>query len=190
MIVVMGASPQTKSKSTPNWEKATFAGGCFWCMQPPFDQLDGVIQTKVGFTGGDKRDPSYKEISSGQTNHQEAIEIIYDPDLVTYQTLVKTFWENIDPTNENGQFSDSGKQYTTVIFYHNKDQKITAEQSKKDLQGSKRFSRPIVTEIKPAKPFYAAENNHQKYYQKNPKRYKLYKYGSGRGHFLERFWGK
>jgi peptide-methionine (S)-S-oxide reductase len=171
-------------------EKATFAGGCFWCMQPPFDKLDGVISTTVGYCGGKKENPTYKQVSAGRTGHAEAIEILYDPSRVSYTELLNVFWMNIDPTQENGQFADIGAQYRTAIFYHSEEQKRLAEASKKELKNTGRFSKEIVTEIVPATPFYRAEEYHQDYYKKNPLRYKIYRYGSGRDDYLVRKWGK
>ena len=144
-------------------EKATFAGGCFWCMQPPFDRLKGVVSTKVGYTGGKKKNPTYEEVCSGRTGHAEAIEITYDPSQVSYEELLNVFWTNIDPTDPGGQFYDRGSQYRTAIFYHNEEQKKLAEFYKKKLDESKAFDNPIVTEISPAATFYKAENYHQNY---------------------------
>ena len=172
------------------YQKATFAGGCFWCMQPPFDKLDGVVSTSVGYTGGSKDDPTYEEVCSGTTGHTEAIEIVYDPQKVSYDRLLVVFWQNIDPTTLNAQFADSGTQYRTAIFYHNDKQKSTAESSKENLEKSGKFEKPIVTEISPATTFFKAEEYHQKYYKKNSNRYKMYKYGSGRSQYLEKVWGK
>lgn len=149
-------------------EKATFAGGCFWCMQPPFDSLKGVVSTTVGYTGGQKKNPTYEEVSSGATGHVEAIEILYDPAQITYSELLNVFWINIDPTTSNQQFVDVGAQYRIVIFYHNEEQRRLAEESKAKLEKSGKFDKPIVTEIKPATTFYKAEEYHQKYYQNNP----------------------
>ena len=170
-------------------EKATFAGGCFWCMQPPFDELVGVISTTVGYTGGSEENPTYEQVSSGRTGHAEAIEILYDPLKITYSQLLDVFWRNIDPTTLNRQFSDDGTQYRTAIFYHDNGQKLLAESSKEQLQKSGRFDKEIVTEITPSSTFYKAEEYHQKYYIKNPIRYKLYRVGSGRDYFLKRIWG-
>ncbi len=169
--------------------KATFAGGCFWCMEPPFDKLEGVKSTTVGYTGGREKNPTYKAVSSGKTGHAEAIEVLYDPSRVTYKELLDVFWRNIDPTQRDGQFVDLGPQYRTAIFYHNEEQKRLAEVSKKELENSGRFDKGIVTEIVPATEFYRAEEYHQDYYQKNPFRYKFYRYGSGRDQFLKRVWG-
>ncbi len=167
-------------------EKATFAGGCFWCMQDPFDELTGVLSTTVGYTGGHKKNPTYEEVCSGETEHAEAIEILYDPSQVTYSQLLDVFWRNIDPTTLNKQFADVGTQYRTAIFYHNEEQKRLAEASKEVLEKSDRYDKSIFTIITPASTFYKAEEYHQKYYEKCPVRYKLYKSGSGRDQYLEK----
>ena len=158
-----------------NQYKATFAGGCFWCMQGPFDFLDGVISNKEGYIGGKKENPTYEEVSSGATGHTEAVEVVYDPQKVSYKKLLEVFWRNIDPTTKNQQFADRGSQYRTAIFYHNEEQKQLAEQSKLELERSNKFDKPIVTEILPATTFYSAEDYHQDYYKKNPFRYEMYK---------------
>lgn len=176
---------------TAKLEKATFAGGCFWCMEPPFDKLKGVISTTSGYTGGSTIDPKYEEVSSGTTGHAEAVEVLFDPSQITYQQLLEVFWENIDPTVKNRQFVDTGTQYRTAIFYHSEEQKRLAGESKKKLAASGRYGgKPIVTEIVPAGPFYPAEEYHQDYYKKNPTRYKFYRFNSGRDQYLERIWGK
>lgn len=169
-------------------EKATFSGGCFWCMEPLFKELGGVIDVIPGYSGGNEENPKYKEISSGKTGHREAIQIIYDPKIISYEQLLDIFWKQIDPTDSEGQFSDKGKQYTTAIFYHNKEQKKIAEKSKKSLRDSGKFDKPIVTEIFPFKSFYPAEDYHQEYYRKNPLRYKLYRMGSGRDRYIKKVW--
>jgi peptide-methionine (S)-S-oxide reductase len=182
---------ETRSSVSENkLEKATFAGGCFWCMQPPFDKLDGVISTTVGYCGGKEENPTYKQVSAGNTGHAEAVEVVYDPSRVSYADLLNVFWMNIDPTQKDGQFADTGAQYRTAIFYHNEEQKRLAEASKKELKNTGRFSKKIVTEIVPATPFYRAEEYHQDYYKKNPLRYKIYRYRSGRDDYLVRKWGK
>lgn len=169
-----------------NIEKATFAGGCFWCMQHPFDELTGVLSTAVGYTGGHKKNPTYEEVCTGKTEHAEAIEILYDPSQVTYSELLDVFWRNIDPTTLNKQFAEFGTQYRTAIFYHNEEQKRLAEASKERMEMSGIYDKPIVTIITPASTFYKAEEYHQKYYEKCPVRYKLYKSGSGRNQYLEK----
>ncbi len=169
-----------------NIVKATFAGGCFWCMQHPFDELTGVLSTAVGYTGGHNKSPTYEEVCSGKTEHAEAIEILYDPSQVTYSQLLDVFWRNIDPTTLNKQFADVGTQYRTAIFYHNEEQKRLAKASKDVLEKTDKYDKSIVTIITPASTFYKAEEYHQKYYEKCPVRYKLYKSGSGRNHYLEK----
>ncbi len=170
--------------------KATFAGGCFWCMQPPYDELEGVVSTTVGYTGGAKKNPTYEEVSSGTTGHAEAVEITYDPSKISYEALLEAFWKNIDPTTQNRQFADIGTQYRTAIFYHDEEQKRLALASKEGLEKSGKFKGPIVTEIVPASVFYPAEDYHQDYYKKCPVPYNLYKVGSGRAQFLKKQWGK
>ena len=171
-------------------EKATFAGGCFWCMQPFFDNAKGVKKTTVGYTGGQMPNPSYEEVSSGATGHAESIEIEFDPTVVSYEKLLNIFWHNIDPTQVNGQFVDEGTQYRSAVFYHNEEQKRIAEQSKKGLGLSGRFNKPIVTEIVPATTFYPAEDYHQKYYLKSTNQYNMYHDNSGRHEYEEKIWGQ
>lgn len=169
---------------------ATFAGGCFWCMEPPFDKLDGVISTTSGYSGGTLKDPGYKQVSRGGTGHAEVLQVIYDPDKVSYAELLDVFWHNIDPTRIDGQFCDHGNQYRSEIFYHDNEQKQLAEQSKTALVELKPFEKPVLTEITRASVFYPAEDYHQDYYKKNPVRYKFYRYGCGRDSRLEELWGK
>ncbi len=176
--------------SMPSTEKATFAGGCFWCMVPPFEKLEGVKEVVSGYTGGHKVNPTYEEVSSGTTGHMEAVEVTYDPAKVTYEKLLGVFWRQINPTDAGGQFVDRGSSYRSAIFYRNEEQKRLAEESKKKLEQSGRFDKPIVTEILPAGPFYRAEEYHQDYWKKNPIRYKFYRYNSGRDQFLAKVWGK
>ena len=171
-------------------EKATFAGGCFWCMEPPFEKLDGVKEVISGYTGGKTVNPTYEEVSAGGTGHLESVEIIYDPSKVSYEKLLDVFWRQINPTDGGGQFVDRGTSYTSAIFYHNEEQKTLAELSKGKLEQSGRFDKPIVTEIRPAGPFYRAEGYHQDYWKKNPVRYKFYRFNSGRDQYLEKTWGK
>ncbi len=170
-------------------EKATFAGGCFWCMEPPFDQLDGVISTTSGYAGGDEANPTYKEVASGRTGHTEVIQIEYDSAKVDYRQLLDLFWRNIDPTAVDRQFVDVGKQYRSEIFYHNDEQRALAQASRDALAASGVFDKPIVTEITALKKFYKAEEYHQDFYQKNPVRYKFYRYNSGRDDYLKKKWG-
>ncbi len=172
------------------FEKAVFAGGCFWCMQPAFDRLEGVISTAVGYTGGTVENPTYEQVCAGGTGHVEAIEIVFDPARISLRELLETFWKNIDPTQSNGQFADTGPQYRTVIFYQNEEQRLQAEASKRELEQSGRFGGRIATEIEPAGNFYRAEAHHQEYYLKDPARYTFYKFGSGRASFLDKIWGK
>jgi peptide-methionine (S)-S-oxide reductase len=171
-------------------EKATFAGGCFWCMEPPFDGIDGVISTTSGYIGGQKDDPTYEQVSAGGTGHTEAVEIVFDPLKVEYAKLLDVFWRNIDPTTANRQFCDVGDQYRTGIFYHDEQQKKLAELSRQRIDESEVLSVPIVTEIVEATTFYPAETYHQDYYKKNPIRYKFYRHGCGRDARLEQLWGE
>ena len=184
--VVGGALAQTPPATTA---KATFAGGCFWCMEPPFDKLDGVISTTSGYTGGAKVKPTYEEVSAGSTGHAEAVQVEYDPKKVSYEKLLDVFWHNVDPTQKDGQFCDHGSQYRTGIFVHDAEQKRLADASKAALGKSKPFKGDIVTEIVPATTFYPAEEYHQDYYIKNPLRYKLYRTGCGRDARLKEVWG-
>ncbi len=173
-------------------EKATFAGGCFWCTEPPFENLKdrGVLEVRSGYTGGAKANPTYEEVCTGETGHAEAVEVTFDPSRISYGELLEVFWRNVDPTDPDGQFADKGSQYRTAIFYHGEGQKRLAEKSKEDLAKSGKFKDPIVTEIVPAAPFYPAEDYHQNFYRKNPLRYNSYKAGSGREGFLKRTWGE
>lgn len=168
---------------------ATFAGGCFWCMQPPFDALKGVSKTQAGYTGGEVSHPTYVQVSSGNTGHREAIQVFYDPKKITYEKLLDVFWHNIDPTDNKGQFCDKGNQYRSAIFYHDAEQKKIAERSKEKLLLERTVS-SIATEILPAKTFYSAEDEHQKYYKTHPYKYKFYRYTCGRDERLKQIWGK
>jgi len=181
---------QEQLQDKTNWQRAIFAGGCFWCMEPPYDNLPGVISTTVGYTGGQVPHPTYEEVSEGKTGHVEAVEIVFDSSKISYQELLQVFWRNIDPTNPYGQFADWGSQYGTAIFYVNDQQKELALKSKEELEKSGKFTKPIVTQILPAAPFYPAEAYHQEFYKKNPLRYNSYKVGSGRAGFLEKVWGE
>ena len=167
--------------------KATFAGGCFWCMEPPYDELEGVISTISGYIGGTKNNPTYEEVVTGATGHAEAVQVNYDPAKISYERLLEVFWRNIDPFTANAQFCDSGSQYRSAIFYRDETQKKLAEASKKRVQS--RFKQPVVTEIVRATEFYPAEDYHQDYYKKNPVRYKIYRYGCGRDQRLDELWG-
>jgi peptide methionine sulfoxide reductase msrA/msrB len=173
-----------------NLEKATFAGGCFWCMESVFENIPGVIEVVSGYTGGHTENPTYEEVCSGKTGHFEAVQVTYDPEKVTYEELLEVFWKNIDPTDPGGQFVDRGPQYRTAIFYHSESQRIAAEHSKVALERSGRFEKPIVTEILPASTFYRAEEYHQDYYKKCPLRYELYHSHSGREEFRKKYWQK
>jgi len=168
--------------------QAVFAGGCFWCMEPPFAGLPGVIEVTTGYCGGDKANPTYEEVSSGKTGHLEAVRVIYDPAKISYEELLAIFWRQIDPADANGQFADRGSQYRTAIFYGNEEERQAAEDSRRDLELSGRFTAPVRTAILPLKPFYAAEKYHQDYSQKNPQHYQAYKEGSGRAAFLRQAW--
>jgi peptide-methionine (S)-S-oxide reductase len=170
------------------FEKATFAGGCFWCMVKPFDQLPGIIKVVSGYAGGHVENPSYKEVKTGQTGHYEVVEITFDPTLFSYQSLLDLYWPQIDPTDPEGQFFDRGSQYRTAIFYHNDAQRELAEASKQRIEASGRFSRPIVTQILPAAPFYEAEEEHQDFYRKNPEKYAQERVESGRDSFIQSNW--
>ncbi|RYM02887.1 peptide-methionine (S)-S-oxide reductase [Sporolactobacillus sp. THM7-7] len=173
---------------TGKMEKATFAGGCFWCMVHPFDELPGIVKVVSGYTGGEKINPTYEEVCSETTGHAEAVEITFQPDVFPYKKLVELFWQQIDPTDAGGQFHDRGSSYRTAIFYHNEEQKCIAEASKIALEESGRFKKPITTEIVPAGPFYPAEDYHQDYYRKNPFHYRMYRQGSGRDRFIREHW--
>ncbi|WP_217585487.1 peptide-methionine (S)-S-oxide reductase MsrA [Lentibacillus saliphilus] len=169
-------------------ELATFAGGCFWCMVEPFDERPGIVKVLSGYTGGHVANPTYKEVCSNTTGHVEAVQIEYDPSIVSYKQLLDTFWQQIDPTDAGGQFADRGTSYETAIFYHNDSQRKIAEQSKQALEDSGKFSKPIVTPIRPAQSFYPAEDQHQNYYKKQSFHYRLYKKGSGRQDFINTHW--
>ncbi len=170
-------------------EKATFAGGCFWCMVKPFDTLPGIEKVVSGYTGGHTTNPTYQEVCGGKTGHTEAVQITFNPALFPYEKLVEIYWQQTDPTDASGQFADRGDSYRPVIFYHNEKQREIAEKSKNMLAYSGRFKKPIVTEILPAEPFYPAEEYHQDFYKKNKLHYEGYRTGSGRSHFIESNWG-
>nr|WP_167553223.1 peptide-methionine (S)-S-oxide reductase MsrA [Evansella clarkii] len=169
-------------------QKATFAGGCFWCMVSPFDEQPGIHQVISGYTGGHTENPTYEEVCSNTTGHLEAVQITFNPEIFSYDRLLELFWAQIDPTDPGGQFHDRGESYQTAIFCHNQEQKEKAEASKKALEESGRFSKPIVTEIREASVFYPAEQYHQDYYRKNPLHYKAYRKGSGREDFINKNW--
>jgi len=181
--------PKTMPQETEGLAQATFSGGCFWCMEKPFDELEGVVSTTSGFTGGKVENPSYELVSSGTTRHLESVQVIYDPEKVSYEKLLELFWHNIDPTDDGGQFCDRGYQYTTAVFVHDEEQRRLAEASKKELEASGRFDRPLVTPIRDALPFYPAEDYHQDFYKKSPIRYTTYRAGCGRDRRLTALWG-
>jgi peptide-methionine (S)-S-oxide reductase len=177
-------------KAAGKLEKADFAGGCFWCMEHPFDALPGVVSVTSGYTGGQKKNPTYKEVSAGGTGHAESVQVVYDPSKITYAKLLDVYWVNIDPTTKDRQFCDRGNQYRSAIFYHTEEQRRAALQSKEALDKSKPFREPIATEIVAAGEFYPAEEYHQHYYKKNPIRYRYYRSGCGRDQRLKELWGK
>jgi peptide-methionine (S)-S-oxide reductase len=192
MLAVAGCGAQTKEAPPPgdkNLRVATFSGGCFWCMEHPFDELEGVVSTTSGYTGGRLPNPTYEQVSSGATGHAESIRVVYDPVKVTYRKLLEVFWHNIDPVARGGQFCDVGNQYRSAIYFNDETEKKEAEASRAELQASGRFQQPIATVIEPASTFYAAEDYHQDYYKKNPLRYKFYRYNCGRDQRLEEIWG-
>ncbi len=190
-FLILGMAPEAQElPEAPELATATFAGGCFWCMEPPFDKLDGVVSTTSGYTGGHLDDPSYEQVSSGGTGHTEAVEVVYDPAKVSYEKLLAVFWVNIDPTDAKGQFCDRGSQYRSGIFYHSDEQRHLAEASKKKIEASGRLPKTVVTEVTEATAFYRAEEYHQDYYQRNAFRYKLYRRGCRRDHILEKLWGE
>ena len=188
-VATVLAGPSCAAPEARETAVATFAGGCFWCMEPPFEKLDGVISVVSGYTGGKEKNPSYEQVSSSRTGHAEAVEVRYDPRKIDYATLLDVFWHQIDPTDAGGQFADRGRQYRTAIFYHDEPQRTLAERSRADLESSGKFGRPIVTAIEPAGAFYPAEDYHQDYYKMNPEHYKSYRRGSGREGFLQKTWG-
>lgn len=178
-VIPAGVKPDT----------AIFAGGCFWCMEGPFEKLDGVFDAISGYTGGHKLNPTYGEVGSGTTGHRESVEIIYDPAKISYEQLLNVFWRQIDPTDDGGQFVDRGFQYTSAVFYLNESQKNAAEKSKDELSKSGKFTSPVVTPILPASTYYPAEDYHQDFYKKDPDHYHRYRSGSGRDQFIEKTWG-
>jgi peptide methionine sulfoxide reductase msrA/msrB len=184
--LITGATSAMASET----QKATFAGGCFWCMEKPFEKLDGVLSVVSGYIGGHRENPTYKDVSAGTTGHAEAVEIIYDPEKISYEELLEVFWRQVDPTDAGGQFVDRGSQYRTGIFYHDEKQKEAALASKAALQNRMVFGKPVVTEVTKAGTFYPAEEYHQDYYKKNPIRYKFYRSRSGRDQFLENYWAE
>jgi peptide-methionine (S)-S-oxide reductase len=184
------ASANAQQKPAPGLEQAILAGGCFWCMEPPYDKLPGVVSTTSGYIGGRTKNPTYEQVSTGSTGHTEAVQVVYDPKKVSYQQLLEVFWRNIDPTTANAQFCDHGSQYRSGIFYLNEEQRKLAVASREQIDRTKPFREPIVTEVTAATTFYPAEEYHQDYYKKNPIRYKFYRSGCGRDERLEQLWGK
>jgi peptide methionine sulfoxide reductase msrA/msrB len=189
LFALMTVVAQAAEPVTSNLRTAVFAGGCFWCMQPPYDNAKGVVKTIVGYTGGSADDATYEKVSAHRTQHREAIEVTYDPAQISYDQLLDIFWRNINPNQADGQFHDIGLSYQAAVFYGNEDERKAAEASREKLGKSGRFPKPIVTEILPAKPFYPAEEYHQKYYLKNAADFEAYHVGSGRVSFLEKIWG-
>ena len=188
LIISLLIHPAVANAESAGTRKAIFAGGCFWCMEPPFDKLDGVISTTSGYTGGHQENPTYYDVSSGRSGHVEVVEIVYDPEKVSYEKLLNVFWANIDPLNSRGQFCDNGSQYLSAIFYLNKEQKRAAEKSLETLKQSGKLKGKIVTTIRPAKKFYPAEEYHQDYYINNSLSYKYYRYRCGRDSRLKELW--
>ena len=182
LALLLGAAPAPPPRAV-----ATFAGGCFWCMEPPFERLKGVITVTAGYTGGRVDKPTYEEVSDGYTGHRESVEVVYDPRVISYQQLLDVYWHNVDPLNNAGQFCDNGGQYRTAIFVHDAEQKRLAEASKQAV--GVKFHHDVYTDILPAGRFYPAEEYHQDYYKKNPLRYKFYRFNCGRDRRLETLWG-
>ena len=183
------ADPAPAIERSDGLAEAVFAGGCFWCMEKPFDKLDGVVETTSGYTGGKLKNPTYKQVSAGRTGHTEAVQIVYDPEKVSYEKLVSVFWHNVDPLDPKGQFCDKGSQYRSGIFYGNEAEKALAEASKAELEGMEKFKQGIATEITMASAFYPAEDYHQNYYETNAVRYNFYRKACGRDRRLEQLWG-
>ena len=188
LIPVSGIADAT-SPPKAGLSRATFAGGCFWCMEPPFEKLPGVVSVVSGYTGGRRKDPTYAEVSSGGTGHFEAVEVVYDPKAITYEKLLEVFWHNVDPTTAAGQFCDIGEQYRTAIFVHDDEQRRLATESKLQIEATKPFKGPVLTEIVAAGPFYMAEDYHQDYHLRNPIRYRFYRTNCGRDRKLKELWG-
>jgi peptide-methionine (S)-S-oxide reductase len=189
-LIFAGWLPVSDAQQDGDRSVATFAGGCFWCMEPPFDKLEGVISTTSGYIGGHLRNPTYERVSGGGTGHAEAVQVAYDPATVSYERLLEVFWHNVDPLDGGGQFCDRGDQYRTAIFYHSDQQRQLAEASKLALERARTLPGEIVTEIVPAGEFYAAEDYHQDYYERNPIRYNYYRFSCGRDRRLESLWGE
>jgi peptide methionine sulfoxide reductase msrA/msrB len=190
MVIIFDA--QTKQSVSnaelKNLSVATFAGGCFWCVESDFEKLPGVREVISGYSGGHVVNPTYAQVSGGKTGHIESVQVYYDPQVISYVQLLEAFWRQVNPTDNGGQFVDRGEQYRTMIFYHDEEQKRLAEQSRQQLNDSKRYDKPVVTEIRKLENFYSAEDYHQNYYKKSPLKYKYYRYGSGRDQYLEKIW--
>lgn len=189
LLATLGGSVAGAGETLGTLEAATFAGGCFWCVEADFEKVPGVLEVVSGYAGGDEEDPSYAQVSGGTTGHLEVAQVRYDPEVVSYGQLLDVFWRNVDPTDPDGQFVDRGAQYRTAIFTNSEEQRSQAEASRRALESSGRFEKPIVTEIRPLKAFYLAEEYHQDYYKKNPLRYRFYRWNSGRDQFLNQVWG-
>lgn len=189
LLVILFVTIQPSSHASTKLEKATLAGGCFWSMESSFEKVNGVVDVVSGYGGGHKKNPTYEEVEAGETGHMESVEVTYDPSKISYSQILYVFWRNIDPTDPDGQFFDRGAQYRTAIFYHDDEQKRLAEKSKEELGKSGRFGKPIVTQVIPASEFYRAEEYHQDFYKKNPVRYRVYRYASGRDQYFKKIWG-
>ncbi len=191
VVLLFALSAFAVESVSPQKQKvAVFGGGCFWCMEPPFEQLEGVIDVTAGYSGGEDSNPTYEQVSRGMTSHIESVRVVYNPEKITYKELLDTFWRQIDPTDDGGQFADRGNHYRTAIFYADQEEKEIAEQSKKELNTAEVFDRPVVTAVVPVKEFYPAEEYHQDYYLKNVAHYSAYKVGSGRSGFIKKVWGE
>jgi peptide-methionine (S)-S-oxide reductase len=195
LLLALAPAPAARAAQAPApagrpSARATFAAGCFWCVQEAFEKVPGVVSVAAGYTGGTVPNPTYEQVSAGDTGHKEAVEVVYDPSKVSYSQLLDFFWHNADPTDGSGQFCDRGPEYRAQIFYHDEAQRKLAEASKQALERTKTFKEPIVTEITPAGPFYRAEEYHQDYYKKNPLRYKFYRFNCGRDRRLQELWGR
>jgi peptide-methionine (S)-S-oxide reductase len=190
LMVAAGVGAGSSDDMKADTAEAIFAGGCFWCLEADFDKVPGVLETISGYTGGHVANPTYEQVSAGGTGHAESVKVVYDPSKVSYRELVDFFWHHVDPTQENGQFCDHGHQYRTAIFYGSEEQREIAERSRVELERTKPFPGDIVTEIVPAGPFYPAEEYHQDYYEKNPIRYKYYRWRCGRDQRIEELWGE
>ena len=189
LLALSAGAPAQDESETERTRVATFGGGCFWCMEPPYDELDGVISTTSGYMGGELANPTYEQVAGGRTDHVEVVQVEYDPDVVSYEALLDTYWVNVDPLTDNRQFCDAGQSYRPVIFVHGDEQRELAEASKRRLIESGRFERPVIVPIEDAKAFWPAEDYHQDYYRENPVQYKFYRWRCGRDDRLEQLWG-